>query len=192
MNNASKNPSRNASNESNTSNNAGNNASNNTSNNTDNNTSGNVSNYIGIGADHAGYLYKEQLKEWLKGLGFHVRDFGFYSEESKRDYSFVEDLAQALNSGEISRGICICGTGIAVCMCANKIKGIRAALCNDIFTARKSRQHNDANVLTFGSRVIGLELAMEIVKVWLETDFEGERHAERKKYIDYLESKYFC
>ncbi len=146
---------------------------------------------IGIGADHAGFLYKKLIKEWLTGYGYEVIDFGFFNEESQRDYRFVEDLALALKEGKISKGICICGTGVAVSICANKIKGIRAALCNEIFTAKMSRMHNDANVLAFGSRVIGIEVAKEIVKVWLETEFEGGRHAERKKYTEYLENKYF-
>lgn len=147
---------------------------------------------LGIGSDHAGYQYKEIIKKWLSDEGYNVKDYGFYSEESRRDYSFVEDLALELKSGAISRGLLICGTGIAVSICANKIKGIIAANCNDLFTAEKSRQHNDANVLTFGSRVIGIGLAKSIVKVWLETEFEGGRHAERKKYTEYLEDKYFC
>jgi ribose 5-phosphate isomerase B len=142
---------------------------------------------IGIGADHAGFQYKEIIKEWLACEGYEVKDYGFYNEERHLDYKFIEGMAEGIKTGEVSRGICICGTGIAVSICANKIKGIRAALCNDIFTAKKASQHNNANVITFGARVIGVEVAKEILKAWLETKFEGGRHAQRNEYMKYLE-----
>jgi ribose 5-phosphate isomerase B len=147
---------------------------------------------VAIGSDHAGFKYKEIMKQWITELGYEVKDYGFYDEECHFDYKFVEGMAAGIISKEVCCGICICGTGIAVSICANKIRGIRAALCNDIFTAEKSRQHNDANIICIGSRVIGEELAKQIIKVWLETEFEGGRHAKRNEYTKYLEDKNFC
>ena len=144
---------------------------------------------IGLGGDHAGFAYKEEIKKWLGDEGYETYDFGVFSEKPGLDYKCVEDLTGALLSNEIERGILICGTGIAVSIAANKVKGIRAALCNDLYTAKKSRQHNDANVLAFGSRVIGIGVAKDIVKVWIETGFEGGRHLTRNMFIDYLEGK---
>jgi len=144
---------------------------------------------VGVGADHAGFCYKEEIRKWLEEQGCQVRDFGAFDEKSRLDYKFVEPLSESLLAGEIEAGILICGTGIAVSIAANKCKGIRAALCNDIFTAKKSREHNDANVLTFGSRAIGLAHAKEIVETWLSTGFEGGRHEERNRYIESLENK---
>ena len=146
--------------------------------------------YLGIASDHAGFGYKEEIKKMLELESCNVRDYGIHEENPVKDYKFVEDLCCGLNSGEIQRGIIICGTGIAVSIAANKIKGIRAALCNDIYTARKSREHNDSNVLAFGARVIGIDVAKEITKVWLSTGFEGGRHIPRNNYIAYLENKY--
>jgi ribose 5-phosphate isomerase B len=145
---------------------------------------------IGIASDHAGFCYKTEIKKFLAGTGYEVKDFGIYEEVPVKDYKFVEDVCLGVLSGEVERGILICGTGIAVSIAANKIKGIRAALCNDIFTAKNSREHNQSNVLAFGARVIGSDVAKEIVKVWLETDFEGGRHIPRNDFITYLENKY--
>jgi ribose 5-phosphate isomerase B len=145
---------------------------------------------IGIGSDHAGFYYKAEIKKFLTEIGYNVKDFGIYEEVPVKDYKFVENVCIGVLSGEVERGILICGTGVAVSIAANKIKGIRAALCNDIFVARKSREHNQSNVLAFGARVIGIDVAKEIVKVWLETDFEGGRHIPRNDFITYLESKY--
>jgi ribose 5-phosphate isomerase B len=146
-------------------------------------------NKIGIGSDHAGFKYKEEIKKMLADEFYNIKDYGIYEEIPLKDYKFVEDLTTGLVNNKIERGILICGTGIAVSIAANKVKGVRAALCNDLFTAKKSREHNNSNVLTFGSRVIGLELAKEIVKVWLITEFEGGRHIQRNDYITYLENK---
>ena len=145
---------------------------------------------IGIGSDHAGFRYKEEVKKLLTEAGYLVKDFGIYEEVPVKDYKFVEDLCLGILGGEVERGILTCGTGLGVSIAANKVKGIRAALCNDLFTARKSREHNQSNVLAFGARVIGIEVAKEIVKVWLETDFEGGRHIPRNDFITYLENKY--
>jgi ribose 5-phosphate isomerase B len=145
---------------------------------------------VGIGSDHAGFLYKEEIKKLLAETGYTVQDFGIYEAVPVKDYKFVEDVCVEILGGEVGRGIVICGTGIAVSIAANKVKGIRAALCNDIFTAKRSREHNQSNVLAFGARVIGIDVAKEIVKVWLETDFEGGRHIPRNDFITYLENKY--
>jgi len=145
---------------------------------------------IGIGSDHAGFKYKCEIKEFLEKAGYEVKDYGIYEEVPVKEYRFVEDLCLGITGGEVERGILTCGTGIAVSIAANKIRGIRAALCNDLFTAKKSREHNESNVLAFGARVIGTGVAKEIVKVWLETDFEGGRHISRNDFITCLENKY--
>ena len=145
---------------------------------------------IGIGSDHAGFWYKEEIKKLLTETGYTVKDFGIYEEVPAKNYKFVEDVCIGVISGEVERGIVICGTGVAVSIAANKVKGIRAALCGDIFTAKKSREHNQSNVLAFGARVIGIDVAKEIAKIWLETDFEGGRHIPRNDFITYLENKY--
>lgn len=144
---------------------------------------------IGICSDHAGFCYKEEIRKWLTESGYEAKDYGVFNEIPALDYKCVESLTTGLLNGEVERGIVICGTGIAVSIAANKVKGIRAALCNDLFTARKASEHNEANVLAFGSRVIGLEHAKQIVKVWLEAIFEGGRHAQRNAFIKYLEDK---
>jgi len=144
----------------------------------------------GIGSDHAGFKYKEEIKKFLMETGYEVKDFGVYEELPVTDYAFVERLCLGVTGGEVKQGILICGTGLAVSIAANKIKGIRAALCNDLYTAKKSREHNDSNVLAFGARVIGIEVAKEITRVWLETGFEGGRHIPRNDFITFLENKY--
>jgi ribose 5-phosphate isomerase B len=145
---------------------------------------------IGIGSDHAGFWYKEEIKKLLTEIGYIVKDFGIFEVVPAKDYKFVENVCLGVLGGEVERGILICGTGIGVSITANKVKNIRAALCNDLFTAKKSREHNQSNVLAFGARVIGLDVAKEIVRVWLETDFEGGRHIPRNDYITYIENKY--
>jgi ribose 5-phosphate isomerase B len=144
---------------------------------------------IGIASDHAGYDYRLEIKKFLASEGYEVTDFGVEEKKAVSGWKIVEDLASAVLDNTVEMGILICGTGIAVSIAANKVRGIRAALCNDLYTARKSREHNDSNVLAFGSRVIGLEVAKEIVKIWLNTEYEGGRHIERNRYIDYIESK---
>jgi ribose 5-phosphate isomerase B len=137
-----------------------------------------------IGNDHAGFALKEVIKEYLSVLNFNIEDCGTYDEASV-DYSdFGIKVAEKVSSGEFSRGILICGTGLGMSMVANRFKFVRAALCSDIFSARMSRLHNDANILVLGGRVIGTELAKEIVRVWLETEFEGGRHKNRIEKFD--------
>lgn len=134
---------------------------------------------VALGCDHAGYELKGMVMEYLAREGHEVLDEGTHSAESVDYPDFAERVALRVASGEAERGIVICATGLGVAMTANKVPGIRAAVCNDLYTARYSRLHNDANVLTFGSRVVGPGVAQEIVRIWLETPFEGGRHARR-------------
>ncbi|AZR74790.1 ribose 5-phosphate isomerase B [Anoxybacter fermentans] len=141
-----------------------------------------------IASDHGGYALKETLKAYLKDeLGYEVRDFGCHSEESVDYPDFAYLVARAVADGQFTYGIIVDGVGIGSCMVANKVKGIRAAMCYDHFTAVNSKSHNDANVLTLGGRVIGEALAKEIVKTWLETPFSGGRHSRRVNKIMQIE-----
>lgn len=145
---------------------------------------------IVIGSDHGGFELKEQLVGFLRQLGYQVADYGCYSEDPV-DYPDIAMLvAEAVATGIDTVGIMIDGVGIASAMVANKVPGIRAAYCWDLFTARSSREHNDANLLTLGGRVTGAILAQEIVKTWLETDFPGGRHARRVDKIMEIERRY--
>lgn len=144
---------------------------------------------IAIGSDHAGFELKRDLCDFIKGLGHEISDLGTNSTCSVDYPDYAEAVANSVSQGIYDRGILICGTGIGMSIVANKFKNIRAALCNDIYTAKMSRLHNDANILCMGSRVIGKGLAMEIVKTWLETDFEGDRHAKRIEKINFIERK---
>jgi len=132
-----------------------------------------------IGCDHAGFQMKETIREYLFILGFEVDDFGTHSEESVDYPDFGNMVARQITTGKYERGILICGTGIGMSMVANRYPQIRAALCNDLFSAIMSRRHNDANILVMGGRVIGVELAKEIVRSWLDTPFDGGRHRTR-------------
>lgn len=132
-----------------------------------------------IGSDHAAYGLKEYLKELIKQKGIEVRDVGAHSAESVDYPDFGFQVAGAVSSGEYSRGILLCGTGLGMSMVANKFLHVRAALCNDLFAAIMSRRHNNANILVMGGRVVGDVLAREIVVAWLETPFEGGRHQHR-------------
>ena len=132
-----------------------------------------------IGCDHAAVGLKEEIKALLKGRGIPVRDVGTHGPESV-DYSdYGIEVASLVASGEADRGILICGTGLGMSMTANRFAGVRAALCTDLFSAAMSRKHNNANVLVLGGRVTGPGLALEIVKTWLDTPFEGGRHQNR-------------
>jgi len=145
---------------------------------------------IVIGADHAGYGLKEELKEVLRQGGIEFLDVGTMNGEDSVDYpDFAEAVARKVAAGEFDRGVIVCGTGIGVAITANKVKGIRAANCGDPVSARFSREHNDANVLTLGDRIIGPAVAREILKVWLSTDFEGGRHAQRVNKISEIEKR---
>ena len=142
---------------------------------------------IVIGSDHAGFALKEFVKDYLTGLNFDIEDCGTYSEDSV-DYSDIGiQVAEKVSSGKYSRGILICGTGLGMSMVANRFKAVRAALCNDLFSASMSRRHNDANILVMGGRVIGTELAREIVRIWTETAFEGGRHLKRIEKFDCIQ-----
>jgi ribose 5-phosphate isomerase B len=145
---------------------------------------------LAIGSDHGGFLLKEKIIEFLETEGIDFRDFGTYDAQSVDYPDFALQVAQAVASGECDRGILCCGTGIGVSITANKVPGIRAALCGDTFSARASREHNDANILALGERVIGPGLAVDIVKVWLESEFSGGRHDRRLKKIAAIERGY--
>lgn len=134
---------------------------------------------IAIGSDHAGYELKEFIKQQLSNLGYEAEDFGTHGTESVDYPDYGMQVARAIDSGDYDRGILICGTGLGMSMVANRHSGVRAALCHDPFSAMMSRKHNDANILVLGGRVIGTELARQIVKTWMETPFEGGRHQER-------------
>ena len=136
-------------------------------------------NPIIIGSDHAAFPLKEKIIAFVSGLGIEVKDAGTFSEESVSYVDYGTKVAKAVSSGEYSRGILLCGTGLGMSMVANRFPRVRAALCSDIFSARMSRQHNDSNILVLGGRVVGDILAFELVRTWLETPFEGGRHLDR-------------
>lgn len=137
-----------------------------------------------IGSDHAAFELKEKIKDQLAGLGYEVEDAGAYSTDSVNYADFGKKVAKAVSGGTYGRGILLCGTGLGMSMQANRYTGVRAALCSDIFSVRMSRQHNDANILVMGGRVVGDILAFELVKEWLNTPFEGGRHLDRIRSLD--------
>lgn len=139
---------------------------------------------IAIGSDHGGFDYKASIIKHLQDKGYEVEDMGTYSPESC-DYPVIaKKVAHSVAKGDFERGILVCGTGIGMSMAANKVKGIRAAVCGDTFSARATRAHNNANILCLGQRVIGEGLALDIVDVWLATEFEGGRHERRVNMIE--------
>ena len=143
---------------------------------------------IVIGSDHAAYALKAKVKAFLIERSIDVEDVGCHSEDSV-DYPDVGiKLASMVSSGKFDKGILMCGTGLGMSMVANKFPHVRAALCADIFSAIMSRRHNDSNILVMGGRVIGDILAMEIVKIWLETPFDGGRHQRRLEKFDEINS----
>ncbi len=143
---------------------------------------------IAIGSDHAGFELKQEVIKVLTALGHSPADFGAYDTQPSDYPDFVKKVAEAVATKQCDLGIFICGTGVGPSIAANKIKGIRAAICHDTFSAHQSREHNDANVLCLGSRVIGSGLATDIVKTWLSTPFSGEeRHARRIAKVMALE-----
>lgn len=145
---------------------------------------------IVIGSDHAGFELKETLKAWLAELGYAAEDVGTHSTDSV-DYPDVAlRVAAAVADNRFRFGIVIDGAGVGSAMAANKVPGIRAAVCHDVFTARNSRQHNDANILTLGSRVVGTGVAQDICRVWLETEFGGGRHKRRVDKITEIEKRF--
>ena len=145
---------------------------------------------VALGCDHAGFVLKDVVADYLAQAGHEVLDEGTFSDESCDWPEFGERVAQRVAAGEAERGIAICGTGVGMAMTANKLPGVRAAVCNDIYTARYSRLHNDANVLTMGARVIGPGAAGEIVRIWMETLFEGGRHSRRLNELTKIERRY--
>ncbi len=146
---------------------------------------------IAMANDHAGYNYKIKIKEMLMANGFVVRDFGQHDAGPvKNIVEIIEKAALDINRGKACRGILICGSGVGMAITANKIPGCYAALCPDLYTAKKSREHNDANILALGSRVIALEMAKEIVNLWLDTDFGGHRYSQVKRQVLDIDNKY--
>ena len=139
---------------------------------------------VAIGCDHGGFRYKESIMDYLKARNIEFIDVGTYTPESC-DYPIIaRKVAEKVISGEVDRGILVCGTGIGMSIAANKVHGIRAALCGDTYSARVSRAHNNANILCLGERVIGEHLALDIVDIWLKTGFEGGRHKRRVDIIE--------
>ena len=143
---------------------------------------------IVVGADHAGFRLKEHLIGFLEARGHQVDDRGAFSEDSVDYPDFAAPVAAAVAAGEAERGILVCGTGIGVAIAANKVGGVRAATCNDLFTAAMARRHNDANVLTLGARVVGEGVAEGIVESFLDAEYEGGRHQRRLDKIHALET----
>jgi len=144
---------------------------------------------IGIACDHGGFGLKEEVKTFLKSAGVDPVDFGSFDEASVDYPDFGLQVAEKVSRGELDRGILICGTGIGMSIVANRFPGVRAALANELYSARCSREHNDANVLVLGGRVVGSGLAREIVRIWLETPFGGGRHQKRLDKIVAIEKK---
>lgn len=139
---------------------------------------------ISIGSDHAGYRMKETVAAHLRGKGMDVDDLGTFSEDSVDYTDFGKAVARKVSDGTSDRGILMCGTGLGMSMVANRFRGVRAALANDLFSAIMSRRHNDANILVIGGRLIGDALALQLVDTWLQTPFDGERHQRRIDKID--------
>src|SRR6478735_5678157 len=139
---------------------------------------------IAIGSDHAGFEYKEKLRELLAHLGHKVKDFGTHSDEPVDYPVYIRPVAEAVARGEFERGIVLGGSGNGEAIVANRVKGVRCALCWNIKAARLGRQHNDSNVLSLGQRMMSLQTAKAIVRVWLVTPFEGGRHQRRIELID--------
>ena len=144
---------------------------------------------LAIGSDHGGFRLKEAIKTYLLDHDYEVTDFGTDSEDSCDYPDFALPVAQAVAKGEYDRGILICGTGIGIGIVANKVKGVRAALCHDTFSAEACRNHNDANILTMGERIVGEGLALKIVETFLNSEFEGGRHQRRVDKIKTLENQ---
>jgi len=145
---------------------------------------------IAIGADHGGYQLKGEILTFLKDKGYDVKDFGTYEEQSCDYADYSIQVAESVATKEFDFGILVCGTGIGIGIAANKVPGIRAALCSDTFSAHATREHNDANILTIGQRVVGVGLALDIVDTFLTSKFEGDRHIKRIDKITAIEKKY--
>ena len=146
---------------------------------------------IGLASDHGGYNLKLEILKYLNEKGIDCVDFGPDNSLESVDYPiFGERVANAVISKEVDYGIVCCGTGIGISLAANKVKGIRCAVVSDVFSAKMSKAHNDANMLSLGERVLGKGLALEIVEAWISTDFEGDRHSRRVDMIKEIEARY--
>lgn len=146
---------------------------------------------IAVGADHGGFLLKNKIVEFLKGLGHEVRDLGTYSEDPVDYPDFAMAVSREILLQKAERGILICGSGVGACVAADKFPGIRAAICHDTFSARQGVEDDNINVLCLGARVIGTELAKDIVKVWLSASFSGaERHKRRLSKVEKIEKEF--
>ena len=139
---------------------------------------------IALGCDHGGYALKVEIIKYLEEEGVPYRDFGTYSTDSCDYPVYGEAVARAVASGECEKGLLFCGTGVGISLAANRVKGIRAVNCSEPYSAQMSRRHNDANILCLGGRVVGPGLAQQIVSVWLNTEFDGGRHARRVSMLD--------
>lgn len=145
---------------------------------------------IALGNDHAGLELKKEILNHLQSKGVDIEDFGTYTTESCDYPDFAEKVAKAVVSKECDFGILVCGTGIGISIAANKVSGARAALCGDTFSAHACREHNNANILALGARVVGVGLALDIVDIFLESEFEGGRHSKRVDKIMQIEKSY--
>lgn len=144
---------------------------------------------IGIGNDHAAVPLKKEIQEYLEGLGHEVINFGTDTESSCDYCDFGERVARAIVDGEVEQGVLICGTGIGISIAANKVKGIRAAVCSEPCSARLSKEHNNSNIIAFGARIVGAEMAKMIVSEWLNAKFEGGRHEGRIEKLMKIETR---
>lgn len=143
---------------------------------------------IAIGSDHVGIDMKKEIVNYLSKLGYEVNDFGAYTSE-RTDYPiYGKKVADEVASGQYDAGVLICGTGIGISISANKVKGIRAAVCSEPYSAKLSKEHNNSNIIAFGSRVVGVDLAKMIVKEWLDAKYEGGRHSNRINMISKIEN----
>ncbi|MEV5029753.1 ribose 5-phosphate isomerase B [Paenibacillus sp. LPE1-1-1.1] len=146
---------------------------------------------IAIGADHAGYRLKDEVVPFLQSLGHEIEDVGCSCDQSVDYPDYALPVCDLVTSGKAERGILICGTGIGMSIAANKVRGIRCALVNDMFSAKATREHNDTNVLALGERVLGPGVALEIIRIWLETPFSnGERHVGRVNKVMQIEEQF--
>jgi len=150
---------------------------------------GTIEKMIALGSDHGGFALKKEIMMHLDEKGIAYKDFGTYTQESCDYPVYAELVAKAVVSGECENGIVVCGTGVGVSIAANKVRGIRAALCHDCYTAEYTRRHNNANILALGGRVIGAGHALKVVDIFLNTDFEGGRHARRVDLITKIEEE---
>ncbi len=144
---------------------------------------------LALASDHGGFTLKEAVKAWLQEWGHEVVDMGVHNPQPVDYPDVIGPAAAAVSRGEVERAVVLCGTGIGASLVANKYPGVRCALCHDIYTAKMGRMHNDANILAMGGRVLGEGLAKEMLKVWLETPFEGGRHARRLGKVSEIEHR---